>query len=61
LVHASRKRITAFCFLIGSIAIVVSSTAIPSWVYGVAGLVTLAWIASAVLKNGGVGVPMPLP
>lgn len=49
--HASRRRITAFCFLIGSIAIVVSSTAIPIWVYVVAGLVTLAWIASAVLKK----------
>ncbi|MCL4201961.1 MAG: hypothetical protein KJ000_05665 [Pirellulaceae bacterium] len=49
--HAACRRITGFCFLIGSIAIVVSATPIPFWVYGVAGLVTLVWIASAVLKK----------
>ncbi len=39
--HAARRRIATFCFLIGSIAIVVSATPIPFWVYGVAGLVRL--------------------
>ena len=39
-------RITALSFLIGIIAVVVSSTAISYWWYGVAGAVTLVWIAS---------------
>jgi len=40
------KRFTALAFLIGVIAIVISSTAIPYWYYAFAIVVTLAWIAS---------------
>ncbi len=40
------RRITALSFLIGIIAVVISSTAISYWWYGVAGAVTLVWIAS---------------
>src|SRR5204862_228818 len=38
-------------FLVGVIAIVVSSTAIPYWYYGVAAAVTLVWIASRFRKE----------
>jgi len=41
------RRITVQSFLIGVIAVVVSSTAIPYWCYGVSGGTMLAWIASA--------------
>ena len=47
------KRITVLTFLIGAIAIVVSSTAIPYWLYAVATLITLstktqdAWFCQA--------------
>ena len=40
------KRLTALAFLIGIIAISVSSTPIPYWLYAVAAFVTLAWIIS---------------
>ena len=40
------KRITVLAFLIGVVAIVVSSTAIPYWYYAFAAVVTLAWIGS---------------
>ena len=40
------SRITALSFLIGIIAVVISSTAIPYWNYGIAVAVTLLWIAS---------------
>ena len=40
------SRITVLSFLIGVIAVVISSTAISYWCYGVAGAVTLVWIAS---------------
>ncbi len=40
------QRATVLTFLIGIIAIIVSSTAIPYWLYAVATLVTFAWIAS---------------
>ncbi|TWT77541.1 Esterase TesA precursor [Posidoniimonas polymericola] len=41
------RRLTGVAFLVGVIAIVLSSTALPSWLYAVAGVATLAWIASA--------------
>ena len=40
------SRITVLSFLIGVIAIVISSTAIPYWYYGIAVAVTLVWIAA---------------
>jgi acyl-CoA thioesterase I len=40
------NRITVLVFLVGIIAIVLSSAAIPYWVYAVATVVTFAWIAS---------------
>jgi hypothetical protein len=35
------KRVTLLAFLIGTIAVVVSSTAIPYWLYAIASAVTL--------------------
>ena len=40
------SRITVFAFLIGAIAIVISSTPIPYWYYGAAIGVTLLWMVS---------------
>lgn len=40
------KRLVVLAFLVGVIAVVVSSTAIPYWYYGVAAVVTIAWIVS---------------
>ncbi len=40
------KRLTALAFSIGVIAIAVSSTAIPYWLYALSATVTLAWIVS---------------
>lgn len=40
------NRLTVLVFLIGCIAIVLSSAALPYWVYAVATVITLAWIAS---------------
>lgn len=45
------KRVTVLAFLIGVIAIVVSSTPIPYWLYAVATLITLTWIASCYGKS----------
>ena len=39
-------RVVALAFLLGVIAVAVSSTPIPYWLYGIAGVVTVAWIAS---------------
>jgi len=44
-------RLTVFAFLIGAIAIAISSTAIPYWYYGIAIVVTISWLVSAYLKN----------
>jgi acyl-CoA thioesterase-1 len=44
-------RLTVLFFLIGAIAIAISSTAIPHWYYGIAIAITLAWLISAYLKN----------
>lgn len=40
------RRLTVLCLLIGLIAVVLSSTALPSWLYAIAGVATLAWIVS---------------
>jgi acyl-CoA thioesterase-1 len=40
------KRFAVLSFLVGSLAIVLSSSAIPYWYYGIAGVVTLVWIVS---------------
>lgn len=45
------RRITALSFLIGIIAVVISSTAILYWWYGIAVAVTLVWIASRFQPN----------
>ena len=45
------KRITVLAFVVGAIAITVSSTAIPYWYYAVALLVTVAWALSRYLKK----------
>jgi acyl-CoA thioesterase-1 len=45
------RRVTALSFLIGAIAVVVSSTAIPYWYYAVAVTVTLIWIVSGFKKE----------
>ncbi len=44
------SRVSVLAFLVGVIAVVVSSTAIPYWFYAVATVVTLAWIASRYKK-----------
>jgi acyl-CoA thioesterase-1 len=40
------NRVAVLAFVVGAIAIVVSSTAIPYWSYAVAGLANATWIAS---------------
>lgn len=40
-------RFTVLAFVIGLISIVVSSTPLPYWFYGIAALVTVLWIVSA--------------
>lgn len=45
------RRVTVLSFLIGAIAVVVSSTAIPYWYYAVAVTVTLIWIVSGFKKE----------
>lgn len=40
------RRITSLSFVVGLIAVVVSSTAIPYWLYGVCAAVTIAWMAT---------------
>ncbi len=39
------NRLTAVTFLIGAVAVALSSTAVPYGIYALAGLVTVAWIA----------------
>ena len=45
------KRLTVPSFLIGLIAVVLSSTAIPYWCYAAAFVVTVAWAISGVKKS----------
>ena len=45
------RRLSVLTFLVGSIAVVVSSTAIPYWFYVVAGVITLAWVVSLLRKK----------
>jgi acyl-CoA thioesterase I len=45
------KRISVWGLLLGAIAIVVSSTAIPYWCYAVAVCLTAAWVISSCLKK----------
>ncbi len=45
------KRITVISFLIGSIAIAISSTPIPYWYYAVALVVSIAWMISGFVKQ----------
>ncbi|HUS39386.1 MAG TPA: GDSL-type esterase/lipase family protein [Pirellulales bacterium] len=49
--HPIVRRVTVLTFLVGVIAVVVSSTAIPYWYYGIAVVATLAWIASRYRKR----------
>lgn len=44
-------RVTVFAFLVGVIAVVTSSTAIPYWYYGATAAVTLFWIAAYFRKS----------
>ncbi len=45
------KRIAALAFLIGTIAVAISSTAIPYWYYGIAVVATISWLISGYLEN----------
>jgi acyl-CoA thioesterase I len=45
------RRVVVLAFLVGVIAIAISSTALPYWVYGVAGGFTLLWLVSAFVEN----------
>lgn len=45
------KRLTVLAFLIGAIAIAISSNPIPYWYYGIAIAITIAWLISAHLEN----------
>ncbi len=45
------KRVTVLAFLIGVIAIALSSTAISYWFYALAAIVTCGWIASLCKKG----------
>ncbi|QDT97557.1 SGNH/GDSL hydrolase family protein [Gimesia aquarii] len=45
------KRVMVLVFLLGMIAIVVSSTPLPYWFYGCAGVITLVWISSCFVKK----------
>jgi acyl-CoA thioesterase-1 len=45
--NAVSKRVAVLGFVIGVIAIVISSTPIPYWYYGLASVATVPWIASA--------------
>ena len=42
--HRLARRLMLLSFLLGVIAVAVSSTPLPWWLYGVAGVVTLVWI-----------------
>jgi acyl-CoA thioesterase-1 len=45
------RRVAVLAFLLGVIAIVISSTAIPVWGYAVAVVVTMLWLVSAYLEK----------
>jgi acyl-CoA thioesterase-1 len=45
------RRAAGLCFLLGSIAIVISSTAIPYWCYAVAIAASVPWLASGFRKD----------
>ena len=45
------KRLAVLAVLVGAIAIAISSTAIPYWHYGIAVVVTLAWLSGARPEN----------
>ncbi|NLY02733.1 MAG: acyl-CoA thioesterase [Rhodopirellula sp.] len=48
---AIAKRVTVMGFLIGAIAVTISSTAIPYWYYGIASVITIAWLTSGYVKK----------
>lgn len=45
------KRVMVLLFLLGMIAIVVSSAPLPYWFYGCAGVITLVWVCSCFVKK----------
>jgi len=45
------RRVAVLGFVIGIIAVAISSTAIPYWCYGLAGVVTGAWLASRFVER----------
>lgn len=45
------KRVMVLIFLLGVIAIVVSSTPLPYWFYGGAGVIMLTWVCSCFVKK----------
>jgi acyl-CoA thioesterase-1 len=45
------RRLMVISFLVGAIAVSVSSTAIPNWYYGIAAVITLLWIVSRYKKQ----------
>jgi len=46
------KRVSVLAFLLGLIAITVSSTPLPYWFCGVALVITLVWLCSGFVKKG---------
>jgi len=67
------KRLTSVAFLMGVIAIAISSTPLPYWYYGLAGLITMGWLVSvyvarwqccsqiAVIATWSVAIAMEVP
>lgn len=49
--HRLFSRVSFLGFVVGAIAVVVSSTAIPYWYYAVVIVVTLGWIAAVISKT----------
>lgn len=45
------KRVMVLVFLLGVVAIVVSSTPLPYWFNGTAGVITLVWVCSCFVKK----------
>ncbi len=45
------KRLTGLAFVIGVIAVAISSTPIPYWYYAIASVVTVAWLVSGYLAK----------
>ncbi len=45
------KRVLSVAFLLGVIAIAISSTPLPNWYYVLAGLVTIGWLLSAYVTS----------